>query len=66
MIFSQEELEVPYEIKHWKRTPDGLAPKELASIHPIGLAPIITEGNNIYAESGAIVGKFGLQPRFVF
>ncbi len=53
----QEELEAPYEIKYWKRTPERTAPKELASVHPFGTAPIIVEGDITVAESGAIVGE---------
>lgn len=52
----QEELEVPYEIKHYKRTDQGLAPKDLLAIHPLGKSPIITDGAITLSESGVIVG----------
>ena len=54
----QEELGLPYEIKKYQRGPDGIAPAELAAVHPLGLAPIIQDGDVTLAESGAIVGKF--------
>ncbi|KAI0089500.1 thioredoxin-like protein [Irpex rosettiformis] len=55
ILWLAEELGFPYEIKHWKRTPDRLAPKELASVHPLGTAPIIVDGDITVAESGAII-----------
>ncbi|KAI0342309.1 thioredoxin-like protein [Trametopsis cervina] len=56
VLWLLEELEVPYEIQKWHRGPDLLAPKELAEIHPLGTAPIITVGDDItIAESGAII-----------
>lgn len=50
-----EELEVPYEIKHYQRGPDMLAPKELRAVHPLGKSPVITDNGNTIAESGAII-----------
>ncbi|KAG8689440.1 hypothetical protein FRC11_002563, partial [Ceratobasidium sp. 423] len=50
-----EELELPYEIKKWERTQEGLAPAELKKIHPLGTAPVIWDGGLVLAESGAIV-----------
>ncbi|KAH8116141.1 thioredoxin-like protein [Phellopilus nigrolimitatus] len=55
ILWLLEELEVPYEIKQYKRTPDYTAPDDLKIIHPIGKAPIITDGDTVIAESGAIV-----------
>ena len=54
--FSQEELEVPYEIAKHQRGADLLAPKELKDVHPLGTAPVVTDGDVTIAESGAIVG----------
>ncbi|KAG8686117.1 hypothetical protein FRC09_014331 [Ceratobasidium sp. 395] len=34
-----------------------LAPDELKAVHPLGLSPIITDGELVLAESGAIIGK---------
>jgi glutathione S-transferase len=53
----QEEMELPYEIKKYQRTSEMLAPKELRAVHPLGLSPIITDGDVVLAESGAIIGK---------
>jgi hypothetical protein len=55
-LVSQEELEVPYTIKQHTRNADHSAPKELLEIHPLGKAPVITDGDITVAESGAIVG----------
>ena len=55
---SQEELEVPYEIKKYKRTPIGAAPKELLDVHPLGKSPVIGDGDLVLAESGAIIGRY--------
>jgi glutathione S-transferase len=53
---TQEELEIPYEIKKYYRTTQQLAPPELLSISPLGKSPVITDGNVTLAESGAIIG----------
>lgn len=53
----QEELEVPYEIVKWQRNSDEFAPAELRAVHPLGLAPVIVDGDITLAESGAIVRK---------
>ncbi|KAI0321411.1 thioredoxin-like protein [Amylostereum chailletii] len=55
ILWLLEELEVPYEIKFYKRVPPGLAPKELLAVHPLGKSPVITHGDVTLAESGAIV-----------
>ncbi|CEH15961.1 Glutathione S-transferase [Ceraceosorus bombacis] len=60
VLWLLEELGVEYEIKHYKRGPDMLAPKELKQAHPLGKSPFITDtdlsGKEItLAESGAIV-----------
>jgi len=53
----QEELQVPYTLKIYKRTPEKLAPPELKAVHPLGKSPLITDGELTLAESGAIVGE---------
>ncbi|KAI3613940.1 hypothetical protein CBS9595_004117 [Malassezia furfur] len=57
ILWLLEELEIPYEIKHYQRGPDQLAPKELREVHPLGKSPVITdtERNQVVAESGAII-----------
>ncbi|KAN0125896.1 Thioredoxin-like fold [Russula decolorans] len=55
VLWLLEELEVPYEIKYYQRDSNQLAPKELLNIHPLGKAPVITDGDVTLAESGAII-----------
>ena len=56
IIWLCEELGVPYELKHYKRdSVTILSPPELQAIHPMGAAPVITDGSLVLAESGAIV-----------
>ncbi|KAI5120884.1 hypothetical protein M0805_002984 [Coniferiporia weirii] len=55
ILWLLEELELPYEIKHYKRTDNHTAPEEMKSVHPIGLAPVVTVGDITIAESGAII-----------
>lgn len=51
-----EELGVPYELKRYNRDlVTNLAPPELQAMHPMGTAPVITEGELVLAESGAIM-----------
>ena len=55
VLWLLEELGVPYEIKHYQRGPDMLAPKELLAVHSLGKSPVITDNGNTVAESGAII-----------
>jgi hypothetical protein len=61
ILWLLEELKVPYEIETFKRTSQGLAPKSLKAIHPLGKSPVIsvippgTDQRIILAESGFIV-----------
>lgn len=56
ILWLLEEIGAPYEIVHYKRlSPVPLAPPELKTVHPLGKSPVITEGNKMIAESGAIV-----------
>lgn len=51
-----EELGIPYELKRYQRDPITiLSPPELKALHPLGAAPLITDGDLLLAESGAIV-----------
>ena len=55
VLWLLEELELPYEVKHYARDPDTLfAPPELTAMHPLGKSPVITDGDVTVAESGAI------------
>jgi glutathione S-transferase len=56
VLWLLEELELEYEIKYYKRDPDTmLAPDSLKQVHPLGKSPVITDGAQTIAESGAIV-----------
>ncbi len=56
IVWLCEELEIPYSLEHYTRDAvTMLSPPELKALHPIGAAPIITEGNVVLGESGAIV-----------
>ncbi|MGH6990338.1 MAG: glutathione S-transferase family protein [Stellaceae bacterium] len=55
ILWLLEELGLDYEIKFYQRGPDMRAPASLRSIHPLGKSPIITDGANTIAESGAII-----------
>jgi glutathione S-transferase len=56
VLWLLEELEVPYEIVHYTRDPKTmLAPPELKKIHPLGKSPVISDGETVVAESGAIL-----------
>ncbi|MBR0846970.1 glutathione S-transferase family protein [Bradyrhizobium diazoefficiens] len=56
IVWLCEELGIPYELKCYARDPvTMLAPAEYKALHPIGAAPVITDGDLVLAESGAIV-----------
>ncbi len=56
ILWLLEELDVPYEIKHYQRDKEtNLAPPELKAVHPLGKSPVITDDGRVIAESGAIV-----------
>ncbi|MDB5721310.1 MAG: glutathione S-transferase, partial [Alphaproteobacteria bacterium] len=59
-----EELAIPYRLERYERDPvTMLAPPEYKALHPIGAAPVITDGDLVLAESGAImeyiIAKYG-------
>jgi len=56
ILWLLEELGVEYQIKHYKRDPEtSLAPPELLEVHPLGKAPVLTDGDVTVAESAAII-----------
>ncbi|MBB3195317.1 glutathione S-transferase family protein [Roseateles terrae] len=56
VLWLLEELGLPYEIKHYQRDPKTmLAPPELRRVHPLGKSPVVTDGDLVIAESGAIL-----------
>jgi glutathione S-transferase len=63
VIWLLEELEIPYELKAYKREPSMAAPAAYRALHPIGTSPILTDGEVTLVETGAIVeyilGKCG-------
>ena len=64
IVWLCEELGVPYELKVYDRDPvTRLAPPAYKALHAVGTAPIITDGDVVLPESGAImeyiIGKYG-------
>lgn len=56
ILWMLEELGVPYEIKRYQRDPKTMqAPDSLKEVHPLGKAPVVTDGDMTIAESGAII-----------
>jgi len=56
VLWLLEELGAPYEVKRYARDKKtSLAPPELAAVHPLGKSPVISDGDNVLAETGAIV-----------
>lgn len=56
VLWLLEELGLDYEVKRYQRDPKTmLAPASLKAVHPLGKSPVITDGANTIAESGAIV-----------
>ena len=56
IVWLCEELEIPYELKCYTRdSVTMLAPPDYKALHPIGAAPVITDGDLVLAESGAVV-----------
>ncbi len=55
IVWLCEELGVPFELKRYERDPATvLAPPEYKALHPLGAAPVITDGDLVLAESGAV------------
>ena len=56
IVWLCEELEIPYELKCYARDAKTmLAPADYKALHHIGSAPVITDGDLVLAESGAVV-----------
>ena len=56
VLWLLEELALPYEVKRYERNKRTLlAPPELLAVHPLGKSPVITDGDLVIAETGAIV-----------
>lgn len=56
IVWLLEELDLPYELRVYQRDPvTQFAPTELRSVHPLGSAPLLHDGEIVMAESGAII-----------
>lgn len=56
ILWLLEELELAYDMRRYERDAvTSLAPSELASVHPLGKAPVLEHDGRKIAESGAIV-----------
>lgn len=56
VVWLCEELGLDYDLKHYVRDAQTmLSPPELKALHPIGAAPVLTEGSMVLAESAAIM-----------
>jgi glutathione S-transferase len=56
VLWLLEELGTPYSIVFYQRdAKTRLAPAELKAIHPLGKSPVIRDGEQVIAESGAIM-----------
>ena len=72
IVWLCEELGLDYELKRYDRDPDTrMAPAEYKALTPFGTAPVITDGELVLGESGAIMeyliqvygkGKLAVQP----
>ena len=55
IVWLCEELGLDYALKLYDRRADNrLAPDEYKALHPMGIAPVITDGDLVLGESGAI------------
>lgn len=56
VLWLLEELGLDYEVVRYERDPETMAaPAELKDIHPLGKSPIVMDGDDCLAESGAIL-----------
>jgi glutathione S-transferase len=56
IVWLCEELAIPYTLRRYDRDPTTrLAPADYKALHPMGIAPVITDGDLVLAESGAIL-----------
>jgi glutathione S-transferase len=56
IVWLCEELRVPYELKRYERDPvTRLSPSAYRALTPFGTAPVITDGDLVLGESGAII-----------
>ncbi|WP_367849966.1 glutathione S-transferase [Rhodoferax sp. WC2427] len=56
VLWLLEELELPYQLEKYQRDAKTmLAPPSLRKVHPLGKSPVVTDGELVLAESGAII-----------
>lgn len=56
VLWLLEELAVDYDVKRYDRDKKtNLAPPELKKIHPLGKSPVIEDGGQAFAETGAMM-----------
>jgi glutathione S-transferase len=56
IVWLFEELALPYTLRRYDRDPTTrMAPADYKALHPMGIAPVITDGELVLAESGAIL-----------
>ena len=56
VLWLLEELQLEYVVKRYDRDSRSmLAPASLKAVHPLGKSPVISDGENTIAESGAII-----------
>lgn len=56
VLWLLEELGLDYEVRRYERDrTTSLAPAELIEVHPLGKSPVITDGDQVIAETGAII-----------
>lgn len=56
IVWLCEELGIAYDLKIYDRDPvTRMAPAAYKALHPMGIAPVITDGDLVLGESGAIV-----------
>ena len=59
IIWLMEELGLEYDVKIYTRDPvSNLAPPDYKALHPLGKAPVVSDGDLMLAETGAIVEYF--------
>ena len=59
VLWLLEELGLDYGVTRYERDPKTmLAPPSLRAVHPLGKSPVVTDGDLVLAESGAIVEYF--------
>jgi glutathione S-transferase len=55
IVWLCEELGIAYTLRRYDRDPSGMAPPQYKKLHPMGIAPVITDADLVLAESGAII-----------